>query len=398
MNGTRDDLQSGPVAFGETQASVLLDLLRGLAALVVLGEHWRNLFFVDYLQIPSHRLLWAAPYLLTAAGHQAVVIFFVLSGYLISGSVLRSVKGRRWRWVTYLTHRLVRLWIVIVPGLLFCSLCDTVGLWLHRAPGLYAGLFQNSMGTNEHSARSLAAFFGNLFFLQGIRVPMLGTNGVLWSVADEFWYYMLFPLALLVFLPGRVVARALYCTAFLVACWFVGMPVLIGFSTWLLGTILLWWKPGEAGVTARWLVSGAYVLLFFFLARFRPLAGIGGDTVLGLATVLLIRTLLSARGRAEPDATWVRMSRFLAQGSFTLYVVHMPLLVLLASLIAGGARFSPSVSTLAFAAVPLGITVVAAYCLASVTEFHTASVRAWIERRLGLSEAPLRGEPLQAVQ
>jgi hypothetical protein len=54
--------------------------------MLVCLEHWRSLLYIDYPQIGSHRALFALPYLMTGAGHQSVVIFFVLSGYLISGS------------------------------------------------------------------------------------------------------------------------------------------------------------------------------------------------------------------------------------------------------------------------------------------------------------------------
>jgi peptidoglycan/LPS O-acetylase OafA/YrhL len=38
-------------------------------------------------------------------------------------------------------------------------------------------------------------FVGNLAFLQTIAVPIFGTNGPMWSLANEFWYYLIFPLA-----------------------------------------------------------------------------------------------------------------------------------------------------------------------------------------------------------
>ncbi len=44
-------------AFKDTTASVLLDLLRGLAALLVLLGHWRNLLFMDYPQLTAHKAL-----------------------------------------------------------------------------------------------------------------------------------------------------------------------------------------------------------------------------------------------------------------------------------------------------------------------------------------------------
>jgi peptidoglycan/LPS O-acetylase OafA/YrhL len=99
--------------FSETTASVLLDGIRGIAAILVLLNHWRNAFFIDFDHVHSHRALLRPLYILSGAGHQAVVIFFVLSGYLISGSVLRSFQRMEWSWAQYTTHRLVRLWIVL---------------------------------------------------------------------------------------------------------------------------------------------------------------------------------------------------------------------------------------------------------------------------------------------
>src|ERR1700744_2946758 len=127
------------LSFSRTNASVLLDLMRALAALVVCVEHWRNFFFVDYNQVHDHRALFAVFYILTGAGHQAVVIFFVLSGYLISGSIFRLVESGKWSWRLYLTHRLVRLWIVLLPALVLGAILDNTGLALQLAPALYAG-------------------------------------------------------------------------------------------------------------------------------------------------------------------------------------------------------------------------------------------------------------------
>jgi len=34
----------------------------------------------------------------------------------------------------------------------------------------------------------------NLGFVQTVSVPVYGTNGPLWSLANEFWYYVMFSL------------------------------------------------------------------------------------------------------------------------------------------------------------------------------------------------------------
>ncbi|MGC8548860.1 MAG: acyltransferase family protein [Acidobacteriaceae bacterium] len=144
-NGPAGDVESEDmetaerVPFSKTSASVNLDVLRALAAAAVLLSHWRALLFVDFGQLHAHKLLLAVPYVISGAGHQAVIIFFVLSGYLIGGSVMRNVQRGRWEWREYLFQRLTRLWIVLIPALVLCAMLDGVGMASHAAPLLYGG-------------------------------------------------------------------------------------------------------------------------------------------------------------------------------------------------------------------------------------------------------------------
>src|SRR5690606_33375733 len=82
-----------------------LDSLRGLAALVVLSQH--VLFtivepppIIDYT--PLH-LLWA--------GHEAVIFFFVLSGFVLA---LPFVDGRPFDYGPYAIKRVFRIWLPYV--------------------------------------------------------------------------------------------------------------------------------------------------------------------------------------------------------------------------------------------------------------------------------------------
>lgn len=105
-------------------ASVHLDALRGIAAIGVCLSHLRDVFFRDYPTLPHHSPLLALLYLATGLGHQWVIIFFVLSGYLVGGSVLRAHATDRWSWSGYLFNRLTRLYIVLFPALIFGGLID----------------------------------------------------------------------------------------------------------------------------------------------------------------------------------------------------------------------------------------------------------------------------------
>src|SRR5580704_14044623 len=69
-------------------ASAHLDLIRGFAAWAVMWGHLRALFFVDFQQIQYHNPLLRLLYFFTGFGHEAVMVFFVLSGFFISTAIL----------------------------------------------------------------------------------------------------------------------------------------------------------------------------------------------------------------------------------------------------------------------------------------------------------------------
>ena len=69
-----------------------LDLLRGLSALVVCLGHLRNAILVDGSDLIHPSITLKAFYFITGFGHQAVMVFFVLSGYFVGGG-----GGTIWR-------------------------------------------------------------------------------------------------------------------------------------------------------------------------------------------------------------------------------------------------------------------------------------------------------------
>ena len=372
-----------PVSFTSSQASVLLDLLRALAAFLVLFYHWKTMFFVDYPQIPGHRWLFAVPYVLASAGHQAVLIFFVLSGFLISSSVFQSLDGGFWRWRSYLTHRFVRLYVVLIPGLLLCAACDWVGLHYSHVPDLYNGVSAKTHLIDVGQTLTLPVFLGNLAFLQTILVPAFGSDGALWSLANEFWYYLLFPLGLLALRKGTaVVQRIVFAVVFMGIAWFTRSGILLLFPVWLAGTLLALLPPLRVGRAFRWFASGGYGLALFLFAKGQFLPGLAHDYLFGVITFFFIWVLLSARKAAGQHkyVSWIRQA---ARFSFSLYVVHMPLLLLVTAFVAGDRLWSPtSLAADAVALAVLILLVLAAYGFGWVTEFRTDRVRRSVEARL----------------
>jgi peptidoglycan/LPS O-acetylase OafA/YrhL len=374
--------------FSDTWASVSLDGMRGAAALLVLLDHWRDLLFVNYHEVDAHRSLFFAVYTLTAGGHEAVMIFFVLSGFLIGGTVSRSMLECQWSWASYLTHRLARLWIVLVPGLLLCLVWDMVFYWG----------FDSSHGLNVSNAPippkfrasytdTASSFFGTLFFLQDVIVPAFGSDGPLWSLANEFWYYILFPLGFLVALPSSLRrTRVFAAVGFALVC--LGLrksPILPLFPVWLMGVAILAVPRLPLNKWLRWLAVAAYIPVIFLCTYLKPSLHIGSDYLLGGATAALIWTLLSATRIADYTAPGPRICRGLARFSYTLYVVHVPFILLIADILVANGRWQPTWSHIAMGLCILAVTIGYAYIVAALTEFHTGSARAWVERRLGVT-------------
>ncbi|SEC38337.1 acyltransferase family protein [Terriglobus roseus] len=369
--------------FTGSNASVLLDLVRGLAAALVVCSHWRNLFFVDYRNLPQNlKRGFLLPYLLTSGAHRSVVLFFVLSGYFIAGSIFRSAGQGPWNWQDYALRRIVRLWIVLIPGLLLCAAWDGLGLSLHRAPLLYAGLSGNHLMGNVATARNWPTFFGNLFFLQSIHVSTFGSDTPLWSLANEFWYYALFPMGWLALRrPTQLWVRLLCGTLFLGTAYFVGRGILFGLPIWLLGALLYRLPPPSNRPWMRWLAAAVLVTTVYGLPNW---GGNWNDILFGVISAVCIWVFLSDRQTARERAPLSQFSRGISRFSFTVYVVHMPLLMLLASLTVGDGRWVPSPRSVATAVAVLLSTLVYAWLIASLTEFHTDHMRQQIERLLGM--------------
>jgi len=373
------------VGFTGSWASVHFDLLRGVAALVVLLEHWRNLFFIDFPQLTTHRLWLAIPYVLCGAGHQSVIFFFVLSGFFIGGSVFRAIDGNQWQWSDYLLRRFVRLWTVLLPALLFCLFWDRLGIHLGHAPALYAGRVANNMLPNVAPLLAPHLFFGNLFFLQTILCPVFGSDGALWSLANEFWYYILFPLACIALWrragrPHRIACAILFVA---IAC-FVRFGIMSEFPIWLAGAALVKLpRPSFTPHAARYLRIAATLLyfpIFFVLGRLHQIPGIYSDYFLAALTFVLLWLFLSDNAAFAPGSRRVLASREMARFSYTLYAAHTPFLVFAASLVLGDRRWVPSLANLPLALAVLLAALLYCYLAGFLTEFRTDSIRSTLAR------------------
>lgn len=366
-------------------ASAHLDLIRAFAACAVMWNHLRTLFFVEYTEIANPGLVLKAIYFLTGFGHQAVMVFFVLSGFLISSSIFRSIASGKWSWMEYAIHRSARLYVVLLPGLLLGLLWDGLGSHFFDRSGLYSQPLRALGPEIAKNNLTGVTFLGNLFYLQTIFCRTFGSNGPLWSLANEFWYYVLFPIALF---AGIAWVRGLYRNAVfltVLACsvaYFLGTNKLIGFAIWLTGCVLVlaysWLSPKSGIVLLIYLaLSSVIIAVSLTAARTEKLAEHGADLLVGLAFAIFLFGVLQLDWGAR-SSVYLRGTHVFAGFSYSLYVLHFPLVLFLRASLTPWKRWQPDYKHLGYGLI-LGVGVlVFAWAISLFTENKTAIARNWM--------------------
>lgn len=302
--------------------SLYLDVLRFGAALVVLVTH------LAYSELSGGMLAYWR-----FVGNDAVMVFFVLSGFVIA----HVANTREHTLGEYATSRLARLWSVAVPALIITLLLDAWGARLD--PAYYSQWWNANADPLWRSLRALS-FTGQLWF-DNVRIF---SNGPWWSLGYEAVYYAIF--AALFYLAGArkwLVAGALMVIA--------GPKVLVLLPIWWLG-VWTWKRTRRAPLPAdkaALAFFGSLLAYGIFRWSFVPLFLKGATYhVLGIAETahylafsdeflasyiigpLVALHILGAHGLGVHLARylerWQKPIRWTAQSTFALYLLHYPML------------------------------------------------------------------------
>ena len=370
--------------------SQLIEALRWMGALAVVGLHATNLFVnqADIMSAPH-----AAPayvwWFLTGfeSGHQAVVGFFVISGYLVGGAVLTRLFGPDKFLRDYFINRLSRVYIVLIPTLIVTFALDFLGRHFFTSSAFYDG----TMFTGHFST---GLFFTSLLNLQGIYYAYFGTNGPLWSLACESWYYITFPLLLLPFAKAYTLKSRIFgfISGVLIFIFLIYPQSWFGFG------FVLWAVGAFATRLARPLLhSRAISLALLALILIVIRLGVRGaqletypwiSHVADLLAAIAFANCLTAFRDADQNGYCIlrtSLHRFLADFSFSLYAIHMPILVFLRAgsdhiLSQAWVMQLAQVKNYLLASSVILIAILCAYCFSRVTEAKTAQLRQILRR------------------
>ncbi len=367
--------------------SQMLEAYRWIGALVVISVHATNTFvsLADIMTAPHAAPVYVWWFFMSFEfGHQMVLGFFVMSGYLVGGAMLASIRKGKDFLREYLIHRFARIYMVVVPALVLTFVADSIGRSLPTPTFYDLPLFQGHFGAN--------VFVANVLNLQEIFSVFYGTNSPLWSLACEFWYYITFPLLMLPL--ARNYSKPLRYGSFA-----LGVAIFVTFasaSPWFRFGFLLWVIGALATLPKRPFIASRWLSLALYLGSLIPVRLLVRGPLLAahpwlqdvadlLCSALLANLMLTVRH--SPDWGWdlvrPQFHRTLADFSFSLYSIHMPMLILYRAIADSwlGPEWAKQLATpthwMALAAVISSI-VLLAFGFSRLTEARTGAARRYL--------------------
>ncbi|GAA3337299.1 acyltransferase [Curtobacterium pusillum] len=304
-----------------------LDGLRGIAAAVVLVHHAfltvPPLSKSNYgLAVPDS-LLWLtnSPLHVIWAGREAVFVFFVLSGFVLTLPSLRRTQD----WIAYFPSRAVRLYLPVTASLLVAlALYVLVPRTTDPHQSLWVNAHDQTLGLRE--------LFDDFTLIS----PTL-LNSPLWSLTWEVVFSVIVPLFVSV---AAVTVQRWWVTAIvgvLVSALgeYLHVPWLIYLPMFLIGSALAagWERIREVPRGLGWGLLVASLLGISSPAWFPP--PFSHPVVVQVVVLASSFTVVLLAGKWMPAERFLLgpVPRTLGRISFSLYLTHEPIAVSLANLL-----------------------------------------------------------------
>lgn len=372
----------------------LLDALRWMSAMAVAVGHAAALVVAPdtgtSLPWTLAARLW---HVIAAARDPSVIVFFVLSGYLVGGNVV--LRRASFSWSSYLVARFSRIFVVLVPAVIFAVSVDVLAMTLFPASPVYFSVWPpGALGlTPLISSYNWQNLLSTLLAVTGLVGNEIGTTGPVWSLSLEWLFYFVFPMIV-------VLVTSLKLRVFFIPI--VAVGVAIAFSILIAvptGIFLLMWC---CGAWARYILEGGGV--FRWLSTFGGWAAIGAyaatailEPSLSHVTIRVLQICIAAglalylsRNRDGESGVLFGLDQYLADRSYSLYLIHLPVMTFItAAFVRFGVISERGVVVDGLGALSVSLLCVALMVFASLIvcwgfaamfEMRTAQVRKYLAR------------------
>lgn len=306
-----------------------IDLIRGLSILSVILLHL-SIFSAFTYQLPIpwlHNIVFNS-------GYYGVIVFFVVSGFLITQSIIRKWGSLSQIQVFYFyQNRFARIAPCLLGLLLILGLLNKM---------------QVEPFVIQHTTLGKALFSALTFQINWLEAKtgyLPGSWDILWSLSIEEMFYLFFPL-LCYFIRNRYLFVAVLCLCIIAGPWFRSI---ITDEIWQDKSYLSCMDGIAWGVLAAMCINQNYLslqakrgcfivgfLLFSGVFFFRHLVFACGLTSTGLNVTLLecgIALILIGINPATVIKSSFRWLTFYGRNSYEIYLTHMPIMTALAGLL-----------------------------------------------------------------
>ncbi|EGL0462388.1 acyltransferase, partial [Salmonella enterica] len=300
--------------------SLCLDLIRAIASQLVLIGHGISYFGIFKI-LHEPNFPWMQ--------NIAVVIFFILSGFVITYSTIIKTKNKDYNFENFFSDRASRIFSAYIVALFVIFLIDFCSQSIDAAKYIYQPAYNAS--TFVYNIFMLQDFpLWGLIFNNEYKPTSFGSARVLWTISIEWWFYMFFgvvfftlirkerisPLKITMFLFSIIVAwHYLYGSrgGHLTLYWALGMFIMLFYNKYkkitngLKTNLIIFTLAFSACVITQIRVIDGYNLIFsIFLAL----------VMLSLINISNYIDLNKIHSVIEITASY----------SFTLYLIHYTIL------------------------------------------------------------------------
>lgn len=305
----------------------VLDGLRGLSALYVLIHHARQLLTQPYnngLSIHPEQYsiidkIFVYAFSLFKYGHEAVIVFFVLSGFVIHlKQADRNFTFDNFSITKYLKKRIIRIYPTLITAFILCLINDFI----------ISNLPDQSIASN-FSKYSISTFFYNLFLIPN--TADWGNNFPMWSLKHEWIFYLLYPILLGLSTVNKYIPIIIVLSLYI--CFILGYKipyldnVAYTLSVWFLGVLLAEVYKKKSNL---WNKIIPYFILLIFVYPFINREKNELYPYLDLTFGLIIMGFLSLLIQNKINYVAKILEKFSNIGlfSYSLYLLHWPILAL----------------------------------------------------------------------
>jgi peptidoglycan/LPS O-acetylase OafA/YrhL len=340
-----------------------------------------------------------------------VIVFFIISGLLISRSLLSKLHDGGYGFGQYFIDRFSRIYSGLIPCLLVITAVD---LAFRASNPEYYSFISATMNAPDGGQLGMnllmlqqfdSALLSQLVAPLGLSFPSLGVgvygfNLPLWSLAIEWWLYMLFGWVVIGWFNRRNVNSALFAGVLvillvmmagflagnivLISLWFTGVAItlLISYPELRAWTREVKWSLPILVFILMTSIVGSVIRMAFAISSEDVLV----DPVLAVfLSMIVFSTLLildNYRPGSEGRPTVNAPRKFFAFGasySYTLYLVHFPLILFI-----DGAM--PSMDKSVAMLVTFAVSNLAAVPVALLTEARHREMASWLKKKLKLPD------------